>query len=115
LKLETKSYPHTYTICCIKKDHYIKVTDLCHVPISIDKLYQDFIACDVADMEACYILLGRPWQHDVDATHRGKENIYMFPWKGKEAAMRPIPPAPKTKKEEKSKLIFMQFFVEPKK
>jgi len=22
--------------------------------------------------------LGRPWQHDVDATHKGKENIYML-------------------------------------
>jgi len=23
-------------------------------------------------------LTGRPWKHDVDATHNGKEKIYMF-------------------------------------
>nr|GEV61298.1 transposon Ty3-I Gag-Pol polyprotein [Tanacetum cinerariifolium] len=25
---------------------------------------------DVVDMEACHVLLGRPWQHDMDATHQ---------------------------------------------
>ena len=52
--------------------------NLCHVPISIDKFYQDFATCYVVDMDAYHILLGRPWQHDVDATDRDKRNIYMF-------------------------------------
>lgn len=30
------------------------------------------------DMNACHILLGRPWQCDVDATHRGWQNVYTF-------------------------------------
>ena len=70
-------------------------------------------------MDTYHVLLGRPWQHDVDATHRGKENVYVFPWKGKRVAMRSILPAPKpAEEEEKPKFISIcnrgEFFVEPK-
>ena len=85
----------------------IKVTNLCHVPNSIGKFYQDYVACDVVGMDACYILLRRPWQQDIDATFRGKMNIYMFTWEGKRIAMKPIPPVPKSAKEEKPKFIFI--------
>ena len=39
LKLETKPHPHLYTIGLIKNGSSIKVTDLCHVSISIGKFY----------------------------------------------------------------------------
>ena len=45
------------------------------------------------------ILLGRPRQHNVDATRRGRENIYMFTWKGKRDVMRPIPSTTKSTKK----------------
>ena len=77
LKLEMKPYLHPYTIGWIKKGLAIKKTDQCHVSVSIDKFYQDFVACDGVNLDICYILLGRPWQHDVDATPKGKENIYI--------------------------------------
>ena len=64
LKLETESYPQP-----------TKVINLCHVSISIGKLCQDYVAFEVVNMDKCHNLLGRPWQYDVDATHRGKENI----------------------------------------
>jgi len=43
-------------------------------------------------------LLGRSWQHAIDVTYKGKENIYMFTWKGKRIAMRQISPIPKESK-----------------
>ena len=66
--------------------------DLCQVSIFIGKHYQDFVTCNVIDVDKCNILLERSWQHDVDATHRGRENIYVFTWKGRRVAMRLIPP-----------------------
>ena len=26
----------------------------------------------------CHLILGRPWQYDVDATHRCQDNVYVF-------------------------------------
>ena len=92
LKLETESHSHPYTIGQIK-DFSIKVIDLYHVSISTGKFYQDIVGCDVVDMNTC-ILLERSWPHDIGATDRGKENIYMFPWKGKRVVVRPISLAP---------------------
>ncbi|GJX92006.1 hypothetical protein Tco_0345332 [Tanacetum coccineum] len=53
--------------------------------------------------ETCHVLLGRPWQHDVDSTHQGKSNMYLFKWCGKTIAMLPLSVvSPKTKLENKT-------------
>ena len=105
LKLDIKPHHNPYVIGLIKKGHSIKVTDQCHVPISIIKFYQDSVACDVVDIDKCHGLLGRLWQHDIDVTHKGKENIYIFTWKGKKIDIRPITPTPKSTKKRPSKLV----------
>ena len=92
LKLKTKPHSHSYTIGWLKKGTCIKVMNSCSVPILIGKFYQDSVTCDVVNMDVCHILLGRPLQHDIDVTHRGKRNICMFTWEGKRIAMNPIPP-----------------------
>ena len=56
-------------------------------------------------MGTCHILLEKSWQHDVAVTHKGKENVYMFNWKGKRVALRSIPPTSKSTKEKKLKFI----------
>nr|GEW19930.1 hypothetical protein [Tanacetum cinerariifolium] len=52
-----------------------RVTKICKVPLAIGKHYNELVTCDVVDMEACHVLLRRPWQHDVDATHQGIEDV----------------------------------------
>ncbi|GKE17876.1 transposon ty3-I gag-pol polyprotein, partial [Tanacetum coccineum] len=65
-KLPTE--PHQ--IGWIKEVPALKVTEICKVPLAIGKHYNELVTCDVVDIEACHVLLGRPWQHDIDATHQ---------------------------------------------
>ncbi|GKE80260.1 hypothetical protein Tco_1550260, partial [Tanacetum coccineum] len=64
-----------YQIGWIKKGLAHKVTKICKVPLAIGKHYNELVTCDVVDMEACHVLLERPWQHDVDFTHQESKTL----------------------------------------
>jgi len=51
LKLETEPHSQPYTLNWIKKGLSIKVKDLCHISISVDKFYPDSVVYDVVDMK----------------------------------------------------------------
>jgi hypothetical protein len=36
------------------------------------------LGCDVVAMDACHLLLRRPWQYDRNAHHNGRKNTYSF-------------------------------------
>ena len=40
--------------------------------------YKDKMWCDVVAMDACHLLLGRPWQYDRSSHHDGRKNTYSF-------------------------------------
>ena len=54
------------------------------------KSYVDEVVCDIVEMDACHLILGRPWQYDVDATHRCKDNVYVFFKNGRKIVLGPI-------------------------
>ncbi|GKF74346.1 hypothetical protein Tco_0220678, partial [Tanacetum coccineum] len=71
--------------------------------LAIEKHYNELVTYDVVDMEACHVLLGRPWQHDMDATHQGKSNMYLFKCSRKTIAMLSLGVvSPKTRLENKT-------------
>ncbi|GJU44607.1 hypothetical protein Tco_1201873 [Tanacetum coccineum] len=71
----TEPHPSPYQIGRIKKGSVLKVTEICKVPLAIGKHYNELVTCDVVDMEACHVLLERPWQHDLDATHQDNKTL----------------------------------------
>lgn len=89
LKLPTRRHPHPYKIGWIKSIGEIRITDQCKIPFSIGK-YKDELWFDVVDMDACHILLGRPWEFDKDAIHKGKENTYSFKVNGVKMILVPL-------------------------
>jgi hypothetical protein len=67
----------------------LKITHKARVKFSIEN-YIDTINSDVAAMSACHLLLGRPWQYDLDATHSSHSNHYSFVHKGVSHVLKPM-------------------------
>ena len=92
LGLTTRPHQHPYHIQWLNDSGKAKVTQTCRVSFSIGS-YSDSVDCDVVPMQACSLLLGRPWEHDNDATHHGRSNKYTFVHKGKKYTLLPLTPA----------------------
>ncbi|GJU06167.1 hypothetical protein Tco_1122597 [Tanacetum coccineum] len=66
-----RTHPNLYKFGRYKgRKATLKVTKICKVPLAIGKHYNELVTCDVVDMEACHVLLGRPWQHVWDVQPR---------------------------------------------
>ncbi|XP_062162121.1 uncharacterized protein LOC133869181 [Alnus glutinosa] len=89
LQLKTEKHPNPYKISWIEKGAETKVSDTYRILFSIGQSYRDEVICDVVEMEACHVLLERPWQYDMDATYKGRDNTYLFWWHRKKIILVP--------------------------
>jgi len=55
--------------------------------------YKDEILCDVVPIEACHILLGRPWQFDKKNTHDGLTNEITLTNREMKFVLHPLTPS----------------------
>ncbi|WVZ97508.1 hypothetical protein U9M48_043035 [Paspalum notatum var. saurae] len=91
LSLPTRKHPNPYHIQWLNDGGKIRVTRSVRVPFSLGS-YSDYVDCDVVPMEACSLLLGRPWQYDTDSLHHGRSNHYSFMFKGQKIIIHPMTP-----------------------
>jgi hypothetical protein len=80
--LTTHLHTHPYYIQWLNNSGKTKVTHTTHVHFSICT-YHDYVDCDVVPMQACSLLLGRPWEFDIDTIHHGRSNKYTLVHNGK--------------------------------
>nr|GEZ98634.1 hypothetical protein [Tanacetum cinerariifolium] len=57
---------------------------------SIGKSYEDQIWCNVIPMDACHVLLGRPWLFDRWVMHDGYKNTYFFNHNDRRIVLTPM-------------------------
>jgi hypothetical protein len=92
LGLTTRKHPQPYHVEWLNDSRKVKVTQAVRIHFSISS-YSDSADCDVVPMQACSLLLGRPWEYDTDALHHGRSNKYTLMHKGKKITLLPMTPA----------------------
>jgi hypothetical protein len=89
--LMTHAHTHPYYIQWLNNNGKTKVTHTAHVHFSIGA-YHNYADCDVVPMQACSLLLGRPWKFDTDDVHHGRANKYTLMYKGKKIILLSLTP-----------------------
>ena len=84
---------------------------------SIEDSFKESVWCDVIPMDACHILLGRPWQFDRKTVHHDDKNTYSFYFGKNNFVLKSMRDQVAAKKEVKSSTSFLNVsdFVEESK
>jgi len=76
LGILTISHPNPYSLKWLNDGSDIKVSKQALISFSIGRKYRDNVLCDVVAMNACHILLDRPWQFDRHVIFDGFKKTY---------------------------------------
>jgi hypothetical protein len=87
--LMTCLHTNPYYIQWLNNSGKAKVIHTTRVHFSIGT-YHDYADYDVVPMQACSLLLGRPWEFDIDAIYYGRRSIYTFVHNGKKITLLPL-------------------------
>jgi len=102
LNLTLLPHPKPYKLHWLNEDEDLKVEHQVKVKFSIGK-FKDKFLCDVIPMEACHILLGRPWQFDRKTLHHGHTNEIILQHHSKIFVLHPLTQMRARRKEESFK------------
>ena len=91
LGLPTREHTKPYRLQWLNNCGDIKVTQQVLISFKVGN-YEDDVLCDVVPMQASHILLGRPWQFDLNTSHSGRTNMYTFMHRGKKVTLAPLTP-----------------------
>ena len=89
LGLPTIKHPEPYTLQWMNECGIVKVKSQVLVSFSPGD-YSDKVLCDVVPMQACHMLLGRPWQYDKQALYNSFNNMYSFTHNRKPFTLIPL-------------------------
>lgn len=92
LSLTTELHPYPYKLAWLDKKTDLTITRRALISYSVGGTFQDQIYCDVAPMDACHLLLGRPWLFDHSVQHDGYRNTYSFRFNDKNFTLQPSLP-----------------------
>ncbi|KAI3505941.1 hypothetical protein L1887_28268 [Cichorium endivia] len=109
LALQTETRPKPYKLQWLKKGGEVTVSKRALVSFSIGTTYKDDIWCDVVPMDACHLLLGRPWEYDRNIEHNGRSNTYSFLFGGVKITLVPSKPKELVTKPSGTLLTLTQF------
>jgi len=77
MRLKQRRPPSLYKIQWLNECGTLHVNNIMTVPFSIGR-YNGHVECDVVPMQACQLLLGRPWLYDRDVQICGRANKVVF-------------------------------------
>ncbi|GJS89136.1 putative nucleotidyltransferase, ribonuclease H [Tanacetum coccineum] len=109
LGLKIENHPKPYKLQWLKKGGEVTVSKRVLVAFSVGTTYKDSVWCDVVPMDACHLLLGRPWEYDRNTTHYGRANTYSFLFDGVKITLMPNKPKELVNKPTGNLLTLSQF------
>jgi len=92
LALSILPHPNPYKLQWINDDEGMVVNQQVEVTFSIGN-FEDNVLCDIVPMEACHILLGRPWIFERETIHNSHTNEITFTHQERKIVLHPLKPS----------------------